>query len=376
MTARNQHLIGDKAAAGKLLTPALVIDLDILERNIAAMAGWAAAHGIALRPHAKTHKSPEIARRQIDAGAVGICCATVKELEVLSEAGVTGLLLTTGAALNKAGWIAQVNLRATDMAVVVDHMDYLAALGQAAEASGKVLKLMVDVDPGLGRTGVASAADAVALARAAVEHNWLDYAGLQAYMGDVQHIPGPGERQDKIEQGLVLLDATVEALRAVNLNPALVSGGGTGSHRIDQAGGRYGELQAGSYVFMDTDYNAIDISGAGDALFETSLFVQTSVVNVNHPAYAVTDAGLKSFATDGPLPTVADGAPAGSRYRYMGDEHGALVYGPDAEPLALGAWLRCTASHCDPTVNLYDYYHGFRGGELVEIWPVAARGNN
>ncbi len=373
MTARNSHLIDETGKADEILTPALVIDLEVLERNIAAMAEWAKGHGIGLRPHAKTHKSPDVAKRQIAAGANGICCATVKELEVLAAAGIPGLLLTTGAAPNKVGWIAGVNQDAVDMAVVADHLDYLTALAGAAAASGKILRVKIDVDPGLGRTGATDPVQIVELARFAAEHPWLEYTGIQAYMGHLQHIAGHDERRDRVAKDNEIVDTAIAALRAANLNPAIVTGGGTGSHRLDQAMGRYTELQVGSYVFMDVDYNAIDIDGAGGPVYETALFVQTSVVNVNHPAYAVTDAGLKSFATDGPLPEIADSA---DKYSYMGDEHGRVTYTDGSAPRAIGDQLRCVVSHCDPTVNLYDYYHVVRGDTLIEIWPVAARGNN
>ena len=235
MTARNSHFIDEPGKALELLTPALVLDLDVLERNIAAMATWAAEHNIGLRPHAKTHKSPDIAQRQIDAGANGICCATVKELEVLAAAGIPGLLLTTAAAPAKASWIAKLNAKAEGLAVVVDHMDYLTALAGTAAATGKPLRIKIDVDPGLGRTGVTSAEDAVALARFAAEHPWLEYAGIQAYMGHLQHIPDNSERRNAIDRDNRIVDTAVEALKAANLNPGIVTGGGTGTH-TDRSG--------------------------------------------------------------------------------------------------------------------------------------------
>ena len=376
MNARNRHLIAKAAGANELLTPALVIDLDKLERNIANMAAWAKNHRIGLRPHAKTHKSPDIAKRQIAAGANGICCATVKELEVLGKAGIPGLLLTTGVAPNKATWIAAINKDAEDLSVVVDHPDYLDALSGAAEASGKVLQIKVDIDPSLGRTGVTDTAMAVQLAQTAAAHPWLEYDGVQAYMGHLQHIAIADERRQKIERDMAGVDRIIAALQAANLNPAIVTGAGTGTHRIDQAMGRYTELQVGSYVFMDVDYNAIDISLAGDSGYETSLFVQTTAVNVNHPTYAVTDAGLKSFATDGPMPKLSPDCGINGDYRFMGDEHGRLTYSDGQVAMKIGDLARCVVSHCDPTVNLYDYYHVIQGDTLVDIWPVAARGNN
>ena len=169
--------------------------------------------------------------------------------------------------------------------------------------------------------------------------------------------------------------AVVAALGKANLPPAIVTGGGTGTHRLDAGHGTLGELQAGSYLFMDVQYLSVEQSADGGQPYRPALFVQASVVNVNHPRYAVTDAGLKSFATDGPAPLLAAGAPAGASYRYMGDEHGAVVFADPGDALELGAKVECVVPHCDPNVNLFDHYHVVQGDRLVDIWPVAARGN-
>lgn len=371
----NAALIGQPGGARRLQTPALVLDLDAFERNIGRMAHWTREADLRLRPHAKTHKCAEIAFRQIEHGAVGACCATLREVESLTEAGVPGLLLTSAQTPLKTPRIGRLLRQGADLSVVADHPDTVDALGDAARAAGAVLPVLVDLDTGLGRTGLTNAEDALALARRIAACDALEYAGVQAYAGHVQHINELASRGREVEACTERLQAVNAVLREANLPPALISGGGTGSHRLDQEFGVLNEIQAGSYIFMDGQYHAVTIDSDGGSAFETALTVQTSVINVNHPGYAVTDAGLKSFALDGDLPQIAEGAPDGAEYRYKGDEHGAVHFAEPGQALPLGATLRCLTPHCDPTVNLFDVYHCLRGDVLEAIWTIDARGN-
>ncbi|MBT3373353.1 MAG: DSD1 family PLP-dependent enzyme [Rhodospirillaceae bacterium] len=372
----NSKLIGQPGSRWKLLTPALILDLDVLEANIAAMAAWAKEGGFALRPHGKSHKSPDIARRQAAAGAVGLCCASLREAQVMAAHDIKGLLITTPLAPGKAPLVIDLIKTGGDVAVVADHAELVAAYGAAAAAAGVSLDVFVDLDVGLGRTGTPSADVAIELAGQISAHPALNYAGVQGYMGHLQHVDNHAERRGRLDTDTADLQAKVDALIKANLPPPVVSGGGTGTHRLDAEYGSLGEFQVGSYLFMDVQYLTVQQSAADDKPYGTSLFVQTSVVNINHPGYAVTDAGLKSFATDGPFPIIACGAPAGASYRYMGDEHGAIDYGKASDRLGLGDKVECIAPHCDPNVNLFNHYHVVRGDTLVEIWPVAARGNS
>jgi D-serine deaminase-like pyridoxal phosphate-dependent protein len=365
----NHRLIGQPHSRWELLTPALVLDLDALERNIAAMAAWAKAGGHALRPHGKSHKSPHIARLQAEAGAVGLCCASLREAQVMAGEGIRGLLITTPLAPRKAPLVTALVAAGGDVAVV-------GAYGAAAAADGVVLPVFVDLDMGLGRTGTPSAQVAVELAGLITAHPALQYAGVQGYMGHLQHLDDHGERRALLERPSGDLQDIVDALIKANLPPQIVSGGGTGTHRMDADLGTIGEFQVGSYLFMDVQYITVQQGKSGERPYEPSLYVQTSVVNINHPHYAVTDAGLKSFATDGPPPLIAQGAPAEASYRYMGDEHGAIDFKHSVDRLALGDKVECLVPHCDPNVNLFDSYHLVRGEVLVDIWPVAARGNS
>jgi 3-hydroxy-D-aspartate aldolase len=371
----NASLIGTPGSRWQLFTPALIVDLDALDANIAAMANWAAEVGVQLRPHGKSHKSPDIARRQVAAGAVGVCCASVREAEVMVAAGIPSVLITTALAPNKAARVAAIAGGVSEVGCVVDHVDQVDAYQKAAADAGVQLRLVVDLDVGHGRTGTPSPEDAVAIAGRIVAAEHLNYGGVQAYMGHLQHIYEVDARSRDLIPPTERLTGVIDALRQANLPPSIATGGGTGTHRLDAERGVLGELQVGSYVFMDVDYNAVAQATDGAMPFATALFVQTSVVNINHDAYAVTDAGLKSFATDGPKPIIARGAPAGASYRYMGDEHGAVQYAADGARLKLGDRVECVTPHCDPNANLFDHYHVVQGDDLVDIWPVAARGN-
>lgn len=371
----NAALIGQPGSRQALDTPALLLDLDALERNIAAMAAYARAAGVGLRPHAKTHKSGRIAAMQVTAGALGVCCATLGEAEVLAASGLAGLHITSPQVTPpKIVRLMALNAAASGLSVVVDHPDNLAALDRAAAASGKPLDVLVDFDAGQGRTGCAGEADLVALVRAAVAADALVFRGIQSYSGNLQHIPIRAERRARALAAADRLRGILRRLGEAGIAVPIVSGGGTGTFDLDPEAQVFTELQVGSYVFMDVDYRRALGDGRNAPPFETALFVATSVMSVNAPAYVTCDAGLKSFATDGPAPEVAAGAPPGSRYEFFGDEHGKLTLPPGAARPALGARIECVTPHCDPTVNLYDVYHVFRGDRLVDIWPVDARG--
>jgi 3-hydroxy-D-aspartate aldolase len=383
------HLIGRPGSRAELNTPVLVLDLDILDANIAAMAALAAPTGTALRPHAKTHKSVDIARRQMAAGAVGLCCAKLGEAEVLAAGGIDRLLITSPVVSAPAvARLVALNARVaglrganatTGLLATVDHPDVVDALGAAAAGSGPPLGLVVDVDPGVHRTGVASADAAVALARRIQGHDALRYAGVQFYCGNQQHIESFAERRTAIVERTAYLGTVLDALSAAGVPAGLVSGGGTGTHRIDLDLGVLTELQVGSYVFMDREYLDCDLTGADGAdgpPFATALMVDARVISANAPGLATVDAGFKAFAADAGPPRVHAGVPAGARYAFMGDEHGAVIGPERTTRLPLDTVVSFTVPHCDPTVNLYDSYHVVRGDTLVDIWPVSARGRS
>lgn len=356
-------------------TPALVVDRAALDRNIAAMAAHARAAGIALRPHIKTHKSVAIARRQVAAGALGVSCVTLGEAEIMVRAGVPGVHLTsppvTAAKLARLAALARAPHRG--LSVVIDHADTVAALSAALHGAAAPLSVLVDVDAGQGRTGCTIEA-APALVRAVQGAPGLRLAGIQAYAGHLQHVAVRAERRERSLRLAERLRGLLRQLAAMDLPVPIVTGGGTGTFDLDPEARVFTELQVGSYVFMDVEYLQALADGRNAQPFEIALFVATAVIGVNQPAYLVTDAGLKCFATEGPRPEPARGAPSGSRYAFFGDEHGKLFVPTDAARPALGAVIECVTPHCDPTVNLHDFYHVVDGDTLVEIWPVDARG--
>ena len=375
----NAALIDQPASRRRLTTPALVLDLDGLERNMTTLARLCAGAGVAFRPHAKTHKSSAIARRQRAAGALGVCCASLREAEAMAAGDITGVHITSPVvAPAKLARLAALARRAPDLTVVVDnpvHVDALAAA--TAEASARI-GVIVDIDPGWGRTGVAEADQAVALAHAVAAADGLDYRGIQAYSGPVQHIEGYEERRGTYAKHLDRLRTIQAALTAAGHAPAIVTGGGTGSLTLDHEAQLFTEIQAGSYLFMDVQYNAVQLARNKALLFETALTVRSTVVSANAPGFVTIDGGYKCFAADGPLPDVAHGpyagAPAGSRYQFFGDEHGRIVFADTEDRLAIGDSVELITPHCDPTINLHDRYHCVRSDMLVDIWPIDARG--
>ncbi|MBL8649019.1 MAG: DSD1 family PLP-dependent enzyme [Sphingopyxis sp.] len=368
----HRHLIGQQGSRADLNTPVLVLDADALDRNIAAMAELVAARGVGLRPHAKTHKSVDIAKRQLAAGAAGVCCAKIGEAEVLAGGGVTGILITSPVAAPQAiERLAALANSAEGLMAVVDHPAVATRIAATLETS---LDVIIDIDPGIARTGVASPEAAVALAETIAALPNLHYRGVQYYCGSQQHIESFAERRAVIEERTAYLQSVIAALTEAGHKPEIVTGSGTGTHRIDLDLGIFTELQAGSYVFMDKQYGDCDLTGDGSIPFETSLGVDTRVVSANHSGLVTIDAGIKSLSTDGGVAVVRRGAPETAFFAFMGDEHAALIAPGIGNALAPGDPVTLTVPHCDPTVNLYDHYHVVEGETLVAIWPVSARG--
>ena len=376
MTTANPNfaLVGKPQGRLQLATPALVLDIAPFGRNVTAMQEHCGRSGLKLRPHAKTHKSVMIGRRQIEAGAVGLCCAKLGEAEVLASGGLDGLLVTSPI-VSAQGFarLASLNARMKDLMVVADSDICVDGYARAARDSKRPLKVLVDVDIGLHRTGIAPGQPALALAKR-IAASGLEFTGLQGYAGQLQHVANFEERRAKSLESLKALGETRDLIRSNGLACPIVSGGGTGTYNIDAEAQVFTELQAGSYIFMDKQYNEVTIANGAPLPFETALFVQTTVISANTPGLVTTDAGLKAFATEAGSPLIQFGAPDGASYFFFGDEQGGIILGDKRmEP---GAIVVCSAPHCDPTVNLYDFYHVIEGDALVYIWPIEARGRS
>jgi D-serine deaminase-like pyridoxal phosphate-dependent protein len=373
----NSDLIGVPGGRTQLQTPALVIDLDAMERNIAAMAAHAAKHKIALRPHAKTHKCSEIAKRQIAAGALGICCAKLGEAEALADAGIDSILLTSPVVTERGmARVMALNEKIKELRVTCDNASVAARWEEAARAAGQKLRVVVDIDPGLGRTGILPGDGAVALVEKVASSAYLIFDGLQCYAGQVQHMESPNERRDASLSVMKDLAGLRDRLKAKGISSKLISGGGTGTFDIDPDANTLTELQVGSYVFMDKQYNDVWEKPGQRLPFEPSLFVQTTVISANRDGLVTTDAGFKSFATDAGNPAIFCGAPEGSSYFFFGDEQGGIFYPMAGGKIDVGRVIQCIVPHCDPTVNLYDRYHCVRGDVLEAIWEIEARGRS
>ncbi|RPI42056.1 MAG: DSD1 family PLP-dependent enzyme [Betaproteobacteria bacterium] len=354
-------------------TPALIIDLDAFDRNLRALPQKVAAHGVKLRPHSKTHKSPIIALKQMALGAVGVCCQKVSEAEALVEGGVRDILIANevvGAA--KLRRLAALARHAT-LGVCIDDAGNLAELEDAAIDFDARIKVLVEIDVGAGRCGVAPGKPALALAQAVAGSKHLSFDGLQAYQGSAQHVRNHDERRQAIERAVEMARDTKAMIEAAGIACPRITGAGTGSFAFEAASAVYTELQCGSYIFMDADYNRnLDASGKAAPEFEQSLFVWTTVMSRPSAERAIVDAGLKALSVDSGMPVVTDFPDA--EFVRASDEHGKLAVKRQTEGLDVGDKIRLTPGHCDPTVNLYDWYVGVRRQRVECIWPVAARG--
>ena len=375
--ALHAHLIGRQGSRADLNTPVLIVEEEALDRNIAAMAAIAMRHGVGLRPHAKTHKSVDIARRQIAAGAAGVCCAKIGEAEVMAAGGIGGILITSPVAAPRAiERLAALAARTPGLMAVADHPAVVDRIAAALDAAGARLDMLIDIDPGIARTGVASPDKAVELAGAIAAHPALRWRGVQFYCGSQQHIEDYGERRAAIADRTAYLERVIAALADAGHVPDIITGSGTGTHRIDLELGVFTELQAGSYVFMDKQYLDCDLTGDGTVPFATALGVDARVVSANHSGLVTIDAGFKALSTDGGVAVVRRGAPEAAHFAFMGDEHSALIAPGIGDAMAPGDPVSLTVPHCDPTVNLYGHYHVVSGDTLVAIWPIGARGRS
>jgi 3-hydroxy-D-aspartate aldolase len=354
-------------------TPALLVDLDALERNIRRMQERAAGTKVRLRPHSKTHKSTAIANLQIAAGAIGVCCQKVSEAEIMVDGGVGDALIANevvGKA--KVERVAALARRAK-VAVCVDDPGNVQDLSAAAARFGSTIDVLVELNVGANRCGVESAEELACLAAAIADSSSLRFAGIQAYHGAAQHLRKFAERRNAIAGVVEKVTEAAGLLRRNGLDCDVVTGAGTGTFELEMASGVYTELQVGSYVFMDVDYGRnTDRTGQPVSDFENALFILTTVMSYPVPQRAIVDAGLKALSVDSGMPRVV-GHDAVS-YVAASDEHGRLEITGDARPFRLGDKIRLVPGHCDPTVNLHDWFVCIRGAHVETLWPVSARG--
>lgn len=353
-------------------TPALLLDLDVFEGNLQRLAASLASTGVRLRPHAKTHKCAEIARRQVAAGAIGMCCQKLGEAEAMLEGGITDVLITNEIVgpvkLRRLARLAWAHAPAV-VGVCVDSVDGALQLAAACRAEQSQVDAYVEVDVGQNRCGVSDPEEVVAIARALHEAPSVRYRGLHAYAGMAQHRRGVPERRSSAANAALRAAQAREAVIESGLPCDIVTGGGTGTFVYEARSGVYNEVQPGSYVFMDADYARNEQDGSAPR-FESALFLLSTVMSVQGER-AVLDAGLKAFSTDlgPPHPTFA-----GWQVRSVSDEHTVLLRTDSESTLRLGDKALLIPGHCDPTVNLHDWIVAARGGVVEAVWPIEARG--
>lgn len=358
-----------------LPTPALLVDLNAFEANVRKMAAYTKSKGRALRPHGKTHKCPEIARRLIQAGAVGACAAKISEAEVFAANGIRGLLVTTAVVgQHKIERAVRLSKLAPDTIFCVDNMQNASELNDAAAAAKLTVPVAIDVWVG-NRTGILPGAPAVALAEGLQGLKNLKLTTIQAYAGHTAHVMGFEARKKASRDEMGKAVETLLAIRKKGIDVPRLTGGSTGTYNIDTDIDGVTELQPGSFMFMDVDYNRIGGSDGNEFYgdFQNALTVYTTVVSKPSDQLAIVDGGLKAFSTDKPwMPRTKDGSAV--TYAFGGDEHGKLTFGPGAKTLQVGDKAEFIIPHCDPTVNLYDKLFCLRGDHVEAVWKIAARG--
>ena len=359
-----------------LPTPSLLLDLDRLSANIAKMARYAEQASVELRPHAKTHKCPEVARRQLEAGALGVCTATIHEAEQMAAANIGGLLITSElVGPNKIQRLVRLTKSLPETMSVVDHPGHARQLSEAAAAANVELNILVDIDPIGRRTGIGSGEPALSLAKKVDSLANLNLRGVHGYSGASSHVEGFDARRDHSTTYMTPVLETFAQMKREGLPVEIMSGASTGTYNIDPELPDMTELQVGSYVFMDLDYRRI--GGRGGPVyddFEPSLTVLATVISKNHKDLATLDAGLKAFATDREFGPEVIGV-TGVRYRFGGDEHGILELRNAGREIRLGDKIELLVPHCDPNVNLYDRFYCTRGENVEEVWSIQAQGH-
>jgi D-serine deaminase-like pyridoxal phosphate-dependent protein len=354
-------------ASAEIDTPALLIDHDKLIGNIRRMAEFFAARPANLRPHAKTHKCVEIARLQVEYGAVGITCAKLGEAEVMAAGGIPDILIANQI-------VGPIKIRrlvrlakGCTVTVAVDDADNVAQLSAAAAAAGVTVRCLVEVDIGMGRCGVEPGQPALGLARLVDASPGLRFAGLQAYEGHLQNVTPFDQRRQRARADMQQAIDTRKLIEEAGLPVGVISGCGTGTHAITGVLKGVDEVQAGSYATMDAQYQKVG------APFENALTLLTTVLSRPRPETAIVDAGLKTCSAEFGEPTAVT---SGATYTEFSEEHGTLQLVGAARDLKTGDKIELIPAHGCTTINLHDRLHVMQNGRLQEIWAVAARGRS
>jgi len=361
-----------------LPTPALVIDEEAMESNLDKMASFYQGKRAKLRPHTKTHKCPILAKKQIAKGAVGVCAAKVGEAEVMVEAGIENVLITSPVVTrDKMERVVALAKKSPGVSIVVDQERNVRDFDDAARSAGVTLPVLIDLNVGTDRTGIALGKPALDLAETIRRNSSLKFLGLQAYAGHLQHLRGFEYRRQASEATMGRAVELRRTLEKAGFEVPILTGGGTGTYNIDSEIDGITDVQVGSYLFMDVNYR--NVGGQNGPIyddFRPSLLVLATAISQPAKGRITIDAGYKAFATDQEPPDPL--SLPGVSYRWAGDEHGVLEFRDPRGPgeVKLGDKVLLIASHCDPTVNLYDHYYPFRNERVEEMWPISARGKS
>lgn len=351
-------------------TPCLTIDIDLLETNIKNMQRQARAKNKNVRPHAKTHKCSQICKMQMDAGAIGICVTKVSEAKVLADKQISNILITSPVVTpQKIETLVYCLQKDPDLSVVVDSMDNVKALNAAAEQCQQPLNILIDIDPGIGRTGIAYD-DVLAFAKSLQAFKHLKLSGIQCYAGNLQHIVDFDERKSESLSAMEKAAECVRQLKVANTPCDILTGSGTGTYAIDLDIPEVTEIQPGSYTVMDSEYYDVGIR------FEPAMKLLTTIISANRKTHVTCDAGWKSLYQVPTKPIVL--SPPGLNYDWggFGDEHGKITADNNGQLPAVGTVLELMVAHCDPTINLFDQFYIVKNNEVIDTWPIDLRGKS
>ena len=347
-------------------TPCLLLDLDIFEANVRQISDYCSSHGVQWRPHAKSHKCPDIARKVISAGAIGLTCAKLGEAEVMAAAGIRDLLIANPLASPiKVRRLAALR-EAADPIALVDHADHVAILAASLPPSRPV-RVLIEIDIGMNRCGVQPGAPAVALARLIAAAPALEFAGIMGYEGHLLMLDDPTEKQQRVAESIALLAQTKQALEQSGIPCPIVSAGGTGSFEISALQPGLTEIQAGGGIFMDLFYRQPCHVGRLDY----ALTILAAVTSRPAADRAIIDAGRKTMNQELHVPQIQGRDDL--RIKSLSAEHGVLEITSGPGP-RIGDKIRIIPGYGDFTTVLHDRFYCLRNGRLEAIWPLTARG--
>jgi len=367
----------------KIHTPSLIVDRKCLIKNIQTMSKFASKNSINIRPHAKSHKMSSIAKLQLENGAIGICVATLYEAEVMVKNKIKGVLLTTPIT-NKHDKerLKHIIESSKSFMMIIDNIISIKYLESISKNLKNNINLLIDCDimkigsNKISRTGVGNIKEIINIANQINKNNNLNYMGITAYAGDIQHINNYQKRKIETTFRHDYLNKIINSLNKTNLSPKIISGGGTGSHEIDAKSKLYTELQPGRYIYSDAEYDKVSIYESKFNPYKPGLFIATSIISIINKKSFIVDAGLKALSTDSHLLPVPSGKfLIGSKYNFMGDEHGKITLPNNCKKIpVLGETVFIQPAHCDPTVNLYNNCKVIKNNKVEEIWKIDARG--